>query len=309
MKRVLLTGATGFIGRNCLSQLADAGYEVHAVTSCLPLPVQGSVNWHQADLLDPSQADALVAAVAPTHLLHAAWYAVPGQYWTSPANVHWTQASLSLIQSFISCGGRRVAGVGSCMEYDWSYAYCTEARTPTAPATLYGACKRALWQVLEKLAQQHGISAAWGRPFFLYGPHEHPRRLVSSVIRSLLSGETARCTHGNQIRDFLHVEDVAGALVALLDSDVRGAVNIASGQPVALKQIIYSIAAQIGRPDLVQLGALPSMPDEPRLVAADTTRLNGEVGWRPHFDLDAGLAQTIDWWRANLSNEPAGEKP
>src|SRR5207245_614301 len=90
------------------------------------------------------------------------------------------------------------------------------------------ACKLALASLLEAYAGQTGLSQAWARIFFLYGPREHPKRLVSSVIRSLLRGERARCSHGQQIRDYLHVEDAAGALVALLESEVTGR---AAGRP------------------------------------------------------------------------------
>ena len=144
------------------------------------------------------------------------------------------------------------------------------------------------------------MSHAWARIFFLYGPREHPKRLVSSVIRSLLLGEPARCSHGRQIRDYLHVEDVADALVALLHSEVRGPINIGSGVPVTLRDIVSCIARKLDQAPLVQFGAVPSHPHDSPLVIADVTRLAAELKWRPRYDLDRGLDATIAWWQSEL---------
>ena len=311
MKRVLLTGATGFIGRHCLPSLLASGYDVHAVSSkpnpgsrVFPhSPNLADVNWHQTDLLDAEQVAKLVASLKPTHLLHFAWFVAPGKFWTSPENLRWVQASVELLNAFASNGGKRVVVAGSCTEYDWTYGYCSEERTPLMPSTLYGSCKHALQIMLGAFARQTGISAAWGRIFFLYGPHEHPARLVASVIRSLLKDEPARCSPGDQIRDFLHVRDVADAFVALLEAVVTGPVNIGSGQPVAVKEIVHKIADRLGRPGLAHLGALPAAPNEPPLVVADVRRLSEEVGWTPRYGLDDGLEQTICWWRDEIFEE------
>ncbi len=296
MRRILLTGATGFIGRHCLPILVTKDLEVHAV-SLEPITDKGTdVHWHQADLLDAQQVAGLMADVQPSDLLHLAWYVVPGEYWTSVENLRWVQASLEMLQEFARYGGHRVVMAGTCAEYDWRYGYCSEAVTPLAPTTLYGTCKHSVQLMLTRFARQTGVSAAWGRIFFLFGPHEHPDRLVASIIRSVLRGEPALSSHGNQIRDFLYVQDVAEAFVALLESDVTGPVNIASGKPVALREVIARIAEIQGRPELVQLGALPAREGEPALLVADISRLRDEVGWQPSHELDEGLMKTIRWW-------------
>jgi nucleoside-diphosphate-sugar epimerase len=300
MKRVLITGAAGFIGRHCLPTLLARGYEVHAVDSRESAESVPDVSWHQVDLLDSSEIRRLMSEVRPTHLLHFAWFTAPGEYWNSLENLRWVRASLELLQSFVECGGVRIVMAGSCAEYDWQYGYCSEQVTPLVPATLYGTCKHSLQIILEASARQAGLSAAWGRVFFLYGPHEHASRLVPSVIISLLKGEAARCSHGNQVRDFLYVEDVADAFTALLGSDVTGPVNVASGCPIVLREIIYKIAEKIDRKDLIQLGVLPVSVHEPHLLVAGVSRLTDEVGWLPRYDLNEGLELTIDWWKNHL---------
>lgn len=308
MKRVLVTGATGFIGRHSLPLLAARGYEVHAATShdAAPEPDAHGVVWHRADLLERTQVFRLVSEVRPSHLLHFAWYAVPGKFWTSPENLRWVQATLDLLRAFAESGGRRVVVAGTCAEYEWGHEEpCSEAETPLRPATLYGVCKHAARLILEAYAAQEGLSAAWGRVFFLYGPHEHPGRLVASVVRSLLRGEEARCTHGRQARDILHVADVADAFVVLLSSEVEGAVNIASGNAVLLREVVNEIGDKLSLRDLIRLDAVPVPAGEPRVIAADARRLAEEVGWRPSRSLSAGLDETIAWWRKNLESRPA----
>jgi len=302
MKKVLLTGAAGFIGRHTIPLMVESGYEVHAV-DCIGQPSfkqEFCLFWHQCNLLDIDQQKRLLAEVKPTHLLHFAWYTAPGKYWTSLENLRWVQASLNLLINFINQGGKRAVLAGTCAEYDWSYGYCSEDVTPTRPSTLYGTCKHSLQEMLRHLSQQTGLSSAWGRIFFLYGPYEAKIRLVPSIITSLLQDRSVRCTHGNQIRDFLHVEDVASAFVSLLNSNVEGPINIALGQPVALKTVIYTIADLLGKRHLVELGVLPAPEGEAPFVVADVRKLNQQVGWKPKITLEAGLKSDIQWWEQNL---------
>jgi nucleoside-diphosphate-sugar epimerase len=296
VKRVLVTGAAGFIGRHCLPLLADA-YEVHAVTRN-PAPLETEVVWHHVDLLDLEQARTLIRRVRPSYLLHLAWITQPGKYWTSVENLTWVQSSLALLQEFAAGGGERVVMAGTCAEYEWSEerGRLSEATTPLRPATLYGECKNALQGMLAAFAREAGLSSAWGRVFLLYGPGEHPSKLVGSVVKALLEARAAPCSRGEQRRDFLYVEDAAAAFVALLSSHVTGPVNVASGQPVAVKDVVLTVAELCGRRDLIQLGTLAERA-EPAMLVADVGRLFDEVGWRPEFDLRSGLQATISWWR------------
>jgi len=293
VSRVLVTGATGFVGRHTLAPLAERGFEVHAVAR---RPGTGPLaTWHELDLLrdDPGP---LLARLRPTHLLHLAWNVEPPGYWHSAENLRWLEASLRLLRAFARADGRRAVAAGTCAEYDWSAALCDEAETPLAPGTLYGTAKDALRRVASAYAREAGLSLAWGRIFFCYGPDEHPSRLVASVARALARGEEAPCTEGRQVRDFLHVADVAEAFVALVASDLGGAVNVGSGDGVPVREVVERLAAAAGRPDLLRVGALPSRPDEAPVVVAGVRRL-AELGWAPRIDLDAGLADTLAWWR------------
>jgi nucleoside-diphosphate-sugar epimerase len=305
MSRVLLTGAGGLVGAHALATLHEAGHEVHATSRRRREP-DARVRWHTVDLLDPAASAELVARVRPSHLLHLAWGVEHGSFWTSQDNVRWVQASLALVRAFLDSGGQRVVMAGSCAEYDWSalpaggdeLPRCHEQRTPVGPHTLYGESKHATHVAAREYADAAGASLAWGRLFFLYGPGEQPGRLVPSVVRALLAGEPAETTDGRQVRDFLYAQDVADAFAALLDGDVRGAVNIASGDPATVRTVVATIAAQLGGEALVRWGALPRSPADPPTLLADVARLRDEVGFAARTGLAEGLARTIDWWRA-----------
>jgi nucleoside-diphosphate-sugar epimerase len=297
VSRVLVTGATGFIGRHALEPLVRAGHEVHAVSSqAVGSRDSGEVTWHRVDLLaDPV---AVVEAVRPQRLLHLAWYAEHGKFWTSIENLRWVEATQALTRAFAAAGGERAVCAGTCAEYDWTAGRAMLAEdAPRHPTTFYGVAKNATYEVLEAAGAELGIALAWGRVFFLYGPGEDERRLVASVASALARGERAETGDGSQRRDLMHVSDVGAAFAALVDSEVAGAVNVASGVPTTLRHAIETIGRAAGREDLLHIGALPPRLGDPDDLVADVTRLRDEVGFRSRVGLDAGLAETFEWWR------------
>ena len=309
MSRVLVTGGGGFIGRQACAQLVAGGYSVHLAGRLRPRQLPEGLSFHPVDLLADRSAAGLIATVQPSHLLHLAWNATPGVFWSAPDNLAWVAASLALYRAFAQAGGKRAVFAGSCAEYDWSQPVLSDRSTPLEPATLYGACKDALRRTLEKAAIQDGVSLAWGRIFWLYGPGEQPGRLVSDLIAGLLAGREVPCTEGSQSRDFMHVADVGRALVQLLSSEATGAVNIASGRATRVADLIALTAELAGGSGLVRLGALPMGKNQPAILVGDAERLANEVGFRPHFGLRDGLADTISWHRQMLALNPRQPGP
>ena len=281
--KVLLTGATGFIGSHVARALLRAGHEVHAV-------IRGTsdrrrISDIERDLrIHVGEMDQV--PVEPDALVHLAWYAVPGRYLAAPENRDCLAASLRLLQRI---GGRAVFA-GTCFEFDTTLGRLRED-SPTKPTTLYAECKDALRrQVVER------ANAAWIRFFYQYGPWEDERRLVPSIIQALLRGEPADLSHGEQRRDFLHVEDVAAAVHAVVESDLTGAINIGSGEAPSVKEIALTIASFADRPDLLRFGAIPANAAEPPLIVADNAKLRS-TAWARRYSLEEGLRQTFDWWR------------
>jgi nucleoside-diphosphate-sugar epimerase len=251
------------------------------------------VTWHEADILGGSD---FVGELEPEVLIHLAWYAKHGEFWSSLENVAWVEATLALMRTFLAAGGRRAVLLGTCAEYEWSRELYSED-APANPATLYGVCKHALQTIASAYAEQTGMSLAWARLFFLYGPHEAPGRFVPSIVRALLRDEPAKMSAGTQRRDFLHVADAAAALVALAESPVTGTVNVASGTGVELREVARRIAERVGGDGRIEFGALSSSAVDPPSLVADVRRLRDEVGWQPGVGLDDGLHDAIEWWR------------
>lgn len=303
-RRVLLTGAAGFVGSRCMSRLVAAGYEVHAVGHrSVHAPGERAVTWHQVDLTDGAACERAIGEIAPSHMLHLAWIATPGVFWRSPENLAWLAAGVRLVDAFFRRGGIRAVGVGTCAEYEWSAEDSIEGRTPLSPDTIYGRCKLALGLAFEAAAQVHSRSAAWARLFFPYGPGEAQARLIPAVISGLLRSEQVQCTHGTQVRDFVHVDDVADALVALVGSEAQGAFNVGSGVGRTLREVVAEIVKQVGLADHVIFGARQPPAGDPPHVVADISRIRRELGWQPKVGIEAGIASAIEAWRDRIKME------
>jgi nucleoside-diphosphate-sugar epimerase len=298
MKRVLVTGGTGFIGREALPFLLERGYEVHvAARSAAPegtsSPASMALHYHRCDLLRDS-CEALIARIQPTHLLHFAWCVKHDVHRWAPENLDWVAASLLLARSFASHGGVRAVFAGTWAEYDLSFHTLDEALTPLNPTNLYAGSKVSLYRLMSSAAEPLGISLAWARIFNAYGPRDQAGPLLSTVIDKITAGEVVECSDGNQTRAFIYVEDAARAFVELLDSGVEGAVNIATEQTHTVREVVTQAAQLCGAGSMVHFGARPLRPNEPPFVRATVRRLYDEVGFRPRFDLKSGLQNTID---------------
>ncbi len=289
MMRVLITGATGFIGTHCLRRLLREDCEIHAVNRSGGGRGADRVNWHVGDLRDAEQAAALVAQIRPTHLLHAAWVATPRVYGHSPENQDWLRAGVALADAFGAQGGARFMGIGSSAEYDPGELPCIEDETPIRPATIYGKSKAACWLAVQATAQRYKFSAAWGRLFLPYGPGDPPERLVPTVLAALRAGKPVQTTHGAQRRDFIYAPDAADLLVRLLISKEDGAFNIGTGHATSIRSVIEYLASRFGRPDLPQFGGLVTAEGEPSFLVADMSKVHDRLSWSAPTEVWRGL--------------------
>ena len=281
--KVLLTGATGFIGSHVARELLRRNHEVHATLR--PTSDRRRIRDIESDLeIHDGEMDLL--PVKPDVAIHLAWYAVPGKYLHAPENEQCLEASRRLLSS-LEC---RAIFAGTCFEFDTNRGRLSE-NSPTNPDTLYARCKDALRKDVEARP-----NSAWIRFFYQYGPWEHEKRLVPTVIRAVQRGEEAKVSPGDQQRDFLHVEDVASAVCSVAGSDLSGCVNIGRGESPSVKEIVTQIGTLGGRPELIKLGAVDYYDGEPMLIVADNAKLKS-TGWSPRYSLEEGIRHTFEWWR------------
>ena len=290
-KVVLVTGASGFIGRQVLHPLIKLGYKVHGVFH-KQHPDVPDVQWHACNLLDTPDTNTLLASTRPSHLLHTAWYTEHGKYWTAPENTAWLDASTHLFERFIAQGGQRILGVGRCAEYDWQRQDKTpwKETDPCWPLTPYGQAKLAL---LQRLAAMPVSSYAWARVFMLFGPDEKPQRLVSSVVRAALADGPVLCTEGSQVRDFIDTGFCGEALAAVLHSGVTGPINIGSGDVMSIADLVKLVCELCNYTGEIKFGAIVMNKNEPAFLAPDLTRLHNEVKFAQQQDIRHALSKII----------------
>jgi nucleoside-diphosphate-sugar epimerase len=290
---VLLTGASGFLGRHCLERLLTEPGRIHAVNRRGLGPGGNRVRWHAVELCDPAAAARLVAEIRPSHLLHVAWITTPGRFWTAPENLDWLEAGLALVRAFGEAGGRSFLGLGSCAEYDWQAQRFTEDDTPIRPATLYGKAKAAMWAAAEAFSARYDFCATWGRIFLPYGPGDSPERLIPMVIERLRQRGPVLLTAGTQERDFIYAPDAADLLVRLLEAQLPGAFNIATGRGVSVRRAVEYVADRIGGRRRLEFGAKPSLVEEPARLVGDMAKVEARLGWTARTTLKAGLDRVL----------------
>jgi nucleoside-diphosphate-sugar epimerase len=308
--KVLLTGITGFIGSHVARQLVETNDEIYGLVRERSNhwrieDIETSLKLVQADLVDDEALKGVLTSLKPDVVLHLAWFAEPGVYINSMQNLDMLTASLRLAALAAGSGCKYFMGIGTCFEYDLSYGYLSES-TPVKPQSIYSGSKLAFKSVLDQIGRTTGIETAWVRLFYQYGAYEDKRRVVPAVITSLLSHQTQKLTLGEQIRDYLHVEDVASAIAAIFHNRVVGEVNIGSGNPITIRDLTMKIGTLLGRTDLIEYGAIPHNPDDPRFVCANNRRLVDKTGWKPRYELEEGLLKTIDWWQKQVQGSDAG---
>jgi dTDP-6-deoxy-L-talose 4-dehydrogenase (NAD+) len=267
----LLTGASGFVGRQVLKALAKKNIKVRAVVR----------DGRQHELANQEYVESIVVTKdlfaedanwwanvckGVDTVIHVAWYVEPGNYLQSDKNIDCLIGTLQLAKGAAYAGVKRFIGIGTCFEYDLTDGLLS-IHTELKPLTPYAATKAAAFTALSKCLPKYGLEFAWCRLFYLYGEGEDERRLVSYLRSKLAAGEPAQLTNGNQVRDFLDVRDAGKEIVEISLGNQKGPVNICSGIPVTVRQLAEKIANEYDRLDLLQFGArLENMIDPPYVV-------------------------------------------
>jgi nucleoside-diphosphate-sugar epimerase len=294
--KVLITGAGGFIGSHVITGLLRGRHEVVALdrspeSFARISHLKPQISTVALDLERLDLVRAFLEKEHPEALMHLAWYGDPRDYLLSKANLASSAMTNAVIEASLSAGCRKFVMSGTCVEYALKDRPLVES-DPSDPRTLYAACKHATWLVSRALAAAAGAELSWARIFHLHGPGEDERRLIPWVARELRAGRSVGLTDGTQVRDHLHVADIASGLIALLAPGASGIYNVCSGEPVTLRHVLETVGSVVGRGELLQFGARPHRAEETMYLVGDSTRLRS-LGWAPRFGLRDGLVDAL----------------
>lgn len=282
--RVLLTGGSGFLGRYVCAELESLGIEY-----CnLQRRTSTSTKMKTLDILNDNKLFQLVDEIRATHLIHLAWYTEHGAFWESTQNDSWRLATMKLVERFYRAGGKHVLITGTCAEYDWQYGYCREYLTPLNPKSLYSISKNSTRIAIESMCNDFGTTLTWCRIFYSYGHGEKSQRLIPSIF-DVFSGKIPPFgVNAGSYLDFLNVRDVAQAIRICTLTGFNGDVNISSGQPVQVCDLVKKIARINNQDPKKILGIDPASEVTHKFLVGSNERLK-QMGWQQKILLDDGL--------------------
>lgn len=305
MARLFITGASGFVGAATLKEALSAGHEVIAPirpgSPALRLaPYAGRFSRVDADLRDRHALSAALQSSSPDAVIHLAWAGVGNAARFDRAQITDNlEATCLLLEAAAAAGCKSFIGFGSQGEYGPLNKRISETDLPE-PTTLYGAAKLSTLYLTRQLAAQAGMRHAWLRLFSTYGPGDNDGWLIPTLIRDMLAGQRPKTTLGTQYWDWLYIDDVAEAILAVVNSQAAGVFNLGSGRPVTVRHVVETIR-DLAAPGMELIfGEIPFRPDQVMHMEADITRLASATGWRPRSSIEDGLAQTVAWYRKQL---------
>jgi len=270
MKNILLTGASGFVGKQIIKALSQFSVNI------IPVVRSGKeINFKRIrnikkiisspDIFKENESWWTNQCKGIDTIIHIAWYAEPGKYLQSPKNIDCLIGSLNLAKGAVNAGVRRFVGIGTCFEYDLSKGTLS-IDTPLKPTSTYASAKAALFIFLSKWLPEQSIKCSWCRLFYLYGEGEDERRLVPYIHKRLNKNESVELTRGNKIRDYLNIIEASQIISQVALGDQEGPINVCSGVPVTVKQLAQQIADLHDKRYLLKFGAKPEDPMDPSCV-------------------------------------------
>ena len=301
--RLLITGASGFVGAKTLELALVAGHEVAApVRPQSPARrLAGFGGRYQRLSLDLNDRAALTAALAdfrPEAIIHVAWAGVGNASRFDQCQISENiDAACGLVEAGAAAGCSAFIGTGSQGEYGTGSTMRDDALPQ--PSTLYGAAKVAALYLTRQLAAQNGMRHAWLRLFSTYGPDDNAGWLIPTLITQMLRGERPQTTLGTQYWDWLYIDDVArGLLSAATTPDASGVFNLGSGEAVQVRKAVEAIR-DLAAPGMeLVFGEIPFRPDQVMHMQANIERLKAATGWGPQVPFAEGIARTVEWYRA-----------
>ena len=295
MKKLLITGASGFLGLAVVKLAAlQPGLDIYAVTTGRKRIFPENVRVIKANLLEQSQCKQLMESVRPDLMFHFAWNNMGNEdSYASRINIEWLKISLYLLDLFAKNKGERFVFSGSWHEYGNVNEICRED-IPAYPRNFYGASKLSFNNIAPIIYEQHDISFVSARFFSIYGENDtRIKAAIPHAINSIGRGQPIICQSPNNEWDFIHIDDAAGAAMAIMNNDYCGIVNVGSGLPNKIRSVFTAIAEKMEHRDLLTINEENKITTT---ILADTSILNNVIRYRCRVPLEQGIERTINWW-------------
>lgn len=304
MKRVLLTGASGFVGANLARRLILEGHEIHLFLRQGYAPwrlngISAQCKLHLLDLGDPDQVRAEVAAVQPDWVFHlAAFGAYSSQ--TSLRQMIETNlmATVNLLDACAAVGFEVFLNTGSSSEYGFK-DHAPNENECLEPNSSYAVSKAAATHYCHAITRSKNLNLATLRLYSVYGPFEEPTRLIPTMIIEGLQGRLPPLVNPQVARDFIYVEDVLNAylLAAQHPTTIAGKVyNIGTGLQTNLEQVVELTRRSLSIPIQPQWGTMDDRKWDTSVWVADHARISKDLGWEPAYSFADGFQQTVNWF-------------
>ena len=277
MKKILVTGATGFIGNYVVTLLADQHQVIP--TGAHESKARGKSWYQQVQFIPFNLADYDAATdyfnyfQEPDHVIHLAWEGLPNYQATFHVESNLPR-HYQFLSNLVKNGAKDLTVTGTCLEYGMQEGALTETM-PVFPENPYAIAKNSLRNSLEELQQHYPFTLKWLRLFYMYGPGQHPQSLVSQLDAAIESGqESFNMSGGEQVRDFLQVEQVAAFIVkTALQSQITGIINCSSNEPVTVKKFVEDYLYYKGAPMRLNTGVYSYPAYEPMRFWGDNNKL------------------------------------
>ncbi len=301
--RILLSGASGFVGSHVLRHLlADGGHDV-AILARAPGEARRIVDLLEhvtiitGDLAELPTVETDIMDFAPDAVVHLAWTGVGNRDRNDECQIENLGHTIALVRMARIAGARHWIGLGSQAEYGPHNGVIDEdARTN--PTTLYGITKLSACHYTRHLCAEYGLRWAWLRLFSSYGPDDNTGWLIPSITLQLLRQECPPLTAGAQQWDFLYATDVAAAIGRTLSTPTaKGIFNLGSGRAHTIRSVAERVRDLIDHALPLGFGEVPYRRGQVMHLQADIERLRAETGWSPQVSLEDGLPQTVEWYR------------
>lgn len=284
--RILLTGATGFIGKQLLPMLST--HQVLVVDISRPQNCGSEYDFFKGDLFNVDTYAPAVIAFAPQACIHLAWKGLPD--YSLFACLENFNMTLRLYNILEKCGCKKVITAGTCWEYGSLKGCCKETDLP-GQMNLFASFKTAIRSIGESMAILKSIQFIWARIFFIYGPGQRETSLIPTCIKALQSGRMPEIKNPQALNDFIHIVDVAKALVALVETaNINGIFNICSGAPTKVADIFTMISRYTIRSNALSLDTEFGVESG---FWGDNTRIQTSTTWKPEILLDDGIRDLI----------------